>query len=238
MSEYQQTSIIVPCRNEAGSIESLLSTILNHIDPRDEIIVVEGGSFDATWDVVSNFGRMHSQVRTIQQSGKGKFNAVMEGIKLSKKEYIMIWDADGTVSFSDNIKILQFQNSNPYLITGDRLKGQREREAMQFSNFIANWFFAYLWGLFLKRKPLDTLCGTKKFPSNLFEDCPEWLISKDPYGDFSMLYLSKLRRLSVYSIPVDYSARKYGKTNIKRWSGGIQLLSLSLAIILKSSKNE
>ena len=142
MSEYQQTSIIVPCRNEAGSIESLLSTILNHIDSRDEIIVVEGGSFDATWDVVSNFGRMHSQVRTIQQSGKGKFNAVMEGIKLSKKEYIMIWDADGTVSFSDNIKILQFQNSNPYLITGDRLKGQREREAMQFSNFIANWFFA------------------------------------------------------------------------------------------------
>jgi glycosyltransferase involved in cell wall biosynthesis len=160
------TSIIVPCRNEAGAIESLLASILNSIEPHDEIIVVEGGSFDTTWDVVTNFRKRNPQVITIQQSGKGKFDAVLEGIKISKKDYIMIWDADGTVSFADNMKVLHYHESGPYLLTGDRLKGQREKGAMQFSNFIGNWFFAVVWGLILARKPLDTLCGTKKFPTS------------------------------------------------------------------------
>jgi len=40
----------------------------------------------------------------------------------------------------------------------------------------------------------------------------------------------------VKSIKVDYSARKYGKTNIKRWSGGFQLLKLVITIVVKGSK--
>ena len=148
----------------------------------------------------------------------------------------MIWDADGTVSFADNMKILQYHDSDPYLLTGDRLKGEREKGAMQFSNFIGNWFFAVIWGLILGRKPLDTLCGTKKFPTSLIEGSPKWLISKDPYGDFSIFAMSKIKNISVRSITVDYSARKYGKTNIKRWSGGFQLLKLVITIVVKGPK--
>jgi glycosyltransferase involved in cell wall biosynthesis len=236
MKKFHNTSIVVPCRNEAGEIDALLFSILNSIDPSDEIIVVEGGSIDETWEVVTAFKRNNPQVTTIQQSGVGKFDAVMAGIKISKKDYIMIWDADGTVSFSDNMKILKYQNSEPYLLTGDRLKGKREKGAMQFSNFIGNWFFAVVWGFVLGRKPLDTLCGTKKFPSSLIEGSPDWLISGDPYGDFTILAMSKIKKFSVHSIPVDYSARKYGKTNIKRWSGGFQLLNLVIKVSIKGSK--
>ena len=233
MSRVFQTSIIVPCRNEAGVIESLLSSILKSIDAQDEVIVVEGGSSDATWDIVNNFGRMNSQVTTIKQPGRGKFDAVMEGMKYSKKDYIMIWDADGTVSYDDNMKILNFQSSQPYLLTGDRLKGRREKGAMQFSNFLGNWFFAIAWGLVLTRPPLDTLCGTKKFPRSLFDGSPSWLISRDPYGDFSLIAIAINNRIPIISIPVHYHARSHGRTNIRRWRDGFKLLSITIVIHYK-----
>jgi glycosyltransferase involved in cell wall biosynthesis len=55
------TSIIVPCRNEAGSIDSLLSSILSILGTEDELIIVEGGSYDATWEVVKKFASLNGK---------------------------------------------------------------------------------------------------------------------------------------------------------------------------------
>ena len=224
------TAIIVPCRNEAGAIQNLLKSILSNLKIGDEIIVVEGGSYDATWDIVSKFASKHHEVTALQQGGKGKFDAVLTGINSTKQEIVMIWDADGTVSFADNLKIYDFERDYNYLITGDRLRGTREKGAMQFANLLGNWFFAIFWGVLLKRGPIDSLCGTKKFQRDLLAKSPAWLIDTDPYGDFAMLGTALFEEFRVYSIPVDYSARKYGKTNIHRWSGGLTLLKLILRI--------
>ena len=227
------TSIIVPCRNEVGSIESLLSSILPILGPEDELIIVEGGSYDATWQVVKKFASVHTGVSILQQNGKGKFNAVLNGIEIAKCEHVMIWDADGTVAFADNLRIFHLKIEEPYIATGDRLRGTREANAMQAANFVGNWLFAILWGLLLSRPPFDTLCGTKKFPTKLLKESPNWLTSSDPYGDFSILAMSRIKRIKVISIPVQYSARKYGQTNIHRWSGGLLLLKFVVKVVLK-----
>jgi glycosyltransferase involved in cell wall biosynthesis len=225
------TDIIVPCRNEAGQIENLLQAIVSQLKQGDKLIIVEGGSFDATFEIVSNFASKNKNVRVLKQLGKGKFDAVLTGIRNAEQKYVMIWDADGTVSFEDNLKIYEFQQDEPFLITGDRLKGVREPKAMQFFNLVGNYFFAVMWGFLLKKQPLDTLCGTKKFPRNLLESSPNWLLANDPYGDFSILATSMFQNLSIVTIPVDYAARRYGKTNIRRWSGGWSLLKLTIRII-------
>ena len=230
------TAIIVPCRNEAGEIENLLNGILFHLKPDDELIVVEGGSYDPTWEIISNFATLHSDVKAIQQDGKGKFDAVLKGIYESTSEFVMIWDADGTVAFQDNLKIYDFTDSKCFLVTGDRLKGVREKGAMQFFNLIGNYFFATIWGILLRRGPLDSLCGSKKFPRSLMIKSPKWMIDRDPYGDFTMLGTALFLNIPVYSITVDYSARRYGKTNIHRWSGGLSLLKLILVIAFRRVK--
>lgn len=230
------TDIIVPCRNEAGEIESLLKGILDNLLPGDKLIVVEGGSYDSTWTVVSKFAKENPTVVTIQQSGTGKFDAVITGVKLASQDYVMIWDADGTVAFQDNLKIYNFHEEETYIITGDRLKGSREVGAMQFFNLIGNFAFALIWGLILKSKPIDSLCGTKKFPRKLLLEAPNWLLNKDPYGDFTLLGMAFYCDLSVRSIPVNYAARKYGKTNIHRWSGGWALLKLITRIVFGKYK--
>lgn len=231
-------AVIVPCRNEAGEIESLLTAILKNIKPTDQLIVVEGGSYDPTWEIVSDFAKKNPKVLAVQQDGKGKFDAVLTGVRFASHDYVMVWDADGTVSFQDNLKIYNFEQKEDFLITGDRLRGQREPDAMQFFNVIGNYFFAIWWGILLKRAPLDSLCGTKKFPKELFSRSPRWLIDKDPYGDFAMLGAAMLQKLSIVSISVDYAARRYGKTNIQRWSGGWSLFKLITLITIRKRKSE
>jgi glycosyltransferase involved in cell wall biosynthesis len=227
------TTVIVPCKNEAGEIQTLLQAIMNELDSEDQLVVIEGGSFDATWEVVKAFAKDNSNVIAAQQDGKGKFNAVLNGIELADHDYVMIWDADGTVSFSNNLEIYRFKTSGEFMITGDRLKGSREPGSMQKFNFLGNWFFAIAWGLILRRRPLDTLCGTKKFPRTLLKNAPSWYFERDPYGDFSILAAAHCQRIPVLSLPVDYTARKYGSTNIKRWSGGYSLLKFMVRNVVK-----
>jgi glycosyltransferase involved in cell wall biosynthesis len=234
MASAQNISIIVPCRNESGNLIPLIEAITKIIHEGDEVIIIEGGSSDATYEeAILLENRFPNHVRTFKQLGKGKFNAVIMGVRNSKLPVVMIWDADATVNFDQNHEIYLYPESTNRLVTGDRLRGKRDKGSMQFANFLGNWAFAILWAGILNSRPIDMLCGTKKFPRTLISSAPEWLLKVDPYGDFSIFAMAKANNVHITSIPVHYHSRSYGKTNIHRWSGGVELLKITLIIIRK-----
>ena len=48
----------------------------------------------------------------------------------------------------------------------------------------------------------------------------------DPFGDFDLLFGAAKLNLRIVEIPIRYRNRKYGKTNIRRWSHGWLLLKM------------
>ena len=48
----------------------------------------------------------------------------------------------------------------------------------------------------------------------------------DPFGDFDLLFGAAKKNLQIQGIPVRYSSRKYGETNINRWRHGWLLLKM------------
>ena len=221
---------VVPARNESGHLNEVLSNILS-VSEINEIVIVEGGSTDDTWEVAQKLAKTHPEIiKTYKQTGKGKFNAVMEGALASSSQLVLIWDADGTVPLEDSQRVVSrsLETSNPAI--GDRLRGKIEPGAMQAANWIANWGFAILWAPILRDKPRDMLCGTKIFPREIFTEMPSWLIEADPYGDFALVGHARLRKLKIESCMVNYGARTYGQTNIHRWSGGVLLLKATFRI--------
>jgi glycosyltransferase involved in cell wall biosynthesis len=221
---------VIPARNEAGYLEELVTEILS-IKELNEIIIIEGGSTDTTWEICQLLEKTNkNRITSIKQTGAGKFNAVLEGAKICSSDLILIWDADGTVAKEDVTRIinLAIETRNP--VIGNRLTGKMEKGAMRFANKIGNWLFAILWSPLLGRKPVDLLCGTKIFPRKIFVTLPEWLEKMDPYGDFALIAYSKKQNLKISSQKVDYYARKYGSTNISRWSGGVKLAKCTVAI--------
>jgi len=229
---------IIPARNESGHLVSVVNQALA-ISEITEIVIVEGGSSDNTWEVAQQIMNSNKdKVKIAQQKGKGKFNAVLEGSKICNTELILIWDADGTVPLENTKEIIKLALSTGQPVIGDRLRGNIAKGAMQTANWFGNWLFALLWSPILRKKPTDMLCGTKIFPSHIYREMPKWLVKHDTYGDFALVAFARARDLKVSTVIVDYKARSYGVTNINRWSGALQLFETTFKVYLGFAANK
>ena len=219
---------VVPARNEAGYLEQLISSILSVADI-NEVIIVEGGSSDSTYEIAKRIADTSpNRVKCIRQSGRGKFNAVLEGFNEANSDFLMIWDADGTVPVESTKKIISLALEQNCFSMGDRLRGERESGAMQFANFVGNWIFASIWAPLNRIRPTDIFCGTKVFPSGILINIPNRVIVGDPYGDISLLLAARLTGTKIRAVPVRYSTRVYGESKMRRWKMGYVFMKLSL----------
>ncbi|MGA7077010.1 MAG: glycosyltransferase, partial [Halobacteriota archaeon] len=90
-------SIIVPTYNERDNVRELLERIQRSMEPlRDpfEILIVDDDSPDETWKVASQYSDSYP-VRVLRRKGeRGLATAVLEGIKASKYDIVVVMDAD------------------------------------------------------------------------------------------------------------------------------------------------
>ena len=92
-------SIIIPARNEALRLPSLLEQIACYLAESGfaaEVIVVDNGSTDATSDVVREFAIHHAwlRIKLIAEPGLGRFTALLAGIWQGKGDILFLCDAD------------------------------------------------------------------------------------------------------------------------------------------------
>jgi biofilm PGA synthesis N-glycosyltransferase PgaC len=95
IDSFPLISLIVPAYNEEKTIRKSIQSLLDLDYPNYEIIMVDDGSRDKTFDEVKNFNT--SKLKLIHQQNKGKANALNNGIKNSKGEIIVTIDADTTL---------------------------------------------------------------------------------------------------------------------------------------------
>jgi SAM-dependent methyltransferase len=231
-------SIVIPCRNERGNIEAAVRRIPPFC-PSIEIIFVEGNSSDGTWDEVQRVKHAYRQLRikTFQQNGKGKGNAVIKGFAEATGDVLMILDADLTMPPEDLPKFYDALSSGKgEFINGSRLVYPMENEAMQFLNHIANYIFARLFSFLLNQRYTDTLCGTKVLMRRDYEEIARnrsYFGDFDPFGDFDLIFGAAKSNLKTAEVPIRYAAREYGETNVSRFRHGILLLRMVIFAFLK-----
>ena len=224
-------SIIIPCRNEKGNIETAVNRIPKFCHNL-EIIFVEGHSSDGTLDEVLRIQKKYNNIdiTVTQQDGVGKGDAVRKGFDLAKGDILIILDADLTVSPEDLPKFYNVINEGKgEFINGTRMIYPMEGQAMQFLNYIANSVFSWLFSWLLNQRITDTLCGTKALLRCHYKEISKnrkYFGDFDPFGDFDLLLGAAKLNLKIIEIPIRYSARKYGSTNISRFQHGWLLLKM------------
>jgi len=106
-----------------------------------------------------------------------------------------------------------------------------EQEAMRFFNLVGNKFFALAFSWLLGQPIRDTLCGTKVLWKRDYERIASnraYFGDFDPFGDFDLLFGAARLQLKILELPIRYRTRRYGETNISRWSHGWLLLRMVL----------
>lgn len=227
-------SIVVPARNESGNIEEIMRRI-PEMGPEDEVIFIEGNSTDDTWSTIKRVYHAQSETRRMQiaqQSGKGKGDAVRKGFDLARNEILMILDADMTVPPEDLLKFYRaIVAGRGEFINGCRLVYPMEKRAMRFFNLLGNKFFATAFSFVLGQRFKDTLCGTKVLSRENYRKLAAnraYFGDFDPFGDFDLIFGASRMCLKTVEIPITYAERKYGETNISRWTHGSILLFMLL----------
>ncbi len=224
-------SVIIAARNEAGHIEELLNRIPK-IGKKTEIIFVEGGSSDNTYNVIEqNIAASESQnIFLYRQQGKGKGDAVRLGFQKATGDVVLILDADMTVRPENLSRFVQaLADGKGEFINGVRLVYPMEDEAMRFFNILGNKFFSFAFSWLLNQHIKDTLCGTKVMWRNdyvMLAKNRHYFGEFDPFGDFDLIFGAAKMNLKLIDLPIRYQTRRYGTTNISRWSSGWLLLKM------------
>jgi len=92
-------SIIVPCFNEGNTVEKTMHSLLALDYPKEklDIVVIDDGSTDNTWEVVQQF-KDNPQVRLFHKENEGsKFAALNFALDLISTEIVGCLDADSSV---------------------------------------------------------------------------------------------------------------------------------------------
>jgi SAM-dependent methyltransferase len=225
-------SIVIPCRNERGNIETAIKR-LPAFGKAQEIIYVEGNSSDGTYEeclrVKEAYAATHD-IKVLKQDGRGKGDAVRKAFANASGDVLMILDADLTMPPEALPKFhAAIESGKADFVNGTRLVYPMDDEAMRPLNFVANRFFAGVFSYLVNQRFSDTLCGTKVLTRTHYEAIArgrDYFGDFDPFGDFDLIFGAAKQNLKIVEVPVHYGARVYGETQISRFRDGWLLLRM------------
>jgi SAM-dependent methyltransferase len=232
------TSVVVPCRNERGNIETLVRRTPRFCEDL-EILFVEGHSKDGTLEEIHRVMAAHPDldIKVHTQDGEGKGDAVRKGFTCARGQVVMILDADMTTPPET---LPKFYNAliegKGNFINGSRLVYPTEGQAMRALNFLANRGFAVLFSWLLNQRFTDTLCGTKALTKAHYERIAanrSYFGHLDPFGDFDLIFGAAKLNLKIVEVPIRYTERLYGETQISRFRHGWLLFRMAVVAYRK-----
>jgi glycosyltransferase involved in cell wall biosynthesis len=209
-------SIIIPAYNEANRLPSTLEQVFAFIEQQNyqsEVIVVENGSIDNTFEVAQNFARNNIKCRAIHLEERGKGLAVREGILQATGQYRFMCDADLSMPIAEVNRFLP-----PALDNFDIAIASREAPGSVRYNEpgYRHWGGRgtnLLIRLFALHGLHDTQCGFKMFRAEIAEDIFRFQTITNWSFDIELLYIARLRGYCILEIPIPWYYNSETKLN-------------------------
>jgi glycosyltransferase involved in cell wall biosynthesis len=175
--EIPEVSIVMPCLNEADTLEICITKAKRSMLESNivgEVVVADNGSTDGSQAIARRLG-----ARVVYVEKKGYGNALMGGIAAARGKYVIMGDADDSYDFLEIPRFVEKLRQGYDLVQGCRLPsggGKIMPGAMpflhrwwgnpMFSGMVRRWFGASIH---------DVYCGlrgfTKEFYGRLNQRC-------------------------------------------------------------------
>ncbi len=219
-------SIIIPFLNEKESLPELIAWIHRTLDEKGwkyEIIMVDDGSKDGSWDTVKELAAADSSIHGIRfRRNYGKSAALYHGFKAAEGKVVVTMDADLQDSPEEIPEMMRMiVEDNWDVVSGWKQHRQDNKLTKNLPSKLYNATARRITGIRLH----DMNCGLKAYKNEVIKNI-------EVYGEMHRYipYLAKNAGFErITEKPVHHQKRKYGKSKfgMERFVNGfLDLLSL------------
>ena len=214
MEKNPYLSVIIPLYNEEESIELLYKAILDAVESMDvtyEILFVDDGSKDATFEKGTKLAEMNPNLRMVKfRRNYGQTPAMVAGIDLAKGEVLVTMDGDLQNDPSDIPKFVERIKAGYDLAVGWRYKRQDKLITRKIPSKIANWLIGKVTGVPIK----DNGCSLKAYRRDVIKNVPLYSEMHRFIPAMSSLVGAKVAEIKAKHHARQFGASKYGLSRI------------------------
>lgn len=229
-------SVVIPAHNEEGCIRSTVEHL--HLELRlrgvpHELIVVDDGSTDATWQVLAESCAHISELRPVQNQGQRGFGrAIAAGLNCMAGDAVVLMMADESDDCRDVVRYWEVLNQGWDAVFGSRfIKGGGVIDYPWFKlrlNRLANFLIRLLFGIKLN----DTTNAFKAYRATVVRGCYPLL---SPHFNLTVELPLKtiVRGYSWTVIPITWRNRRVGSSKLALKEMGSRYLFICLYVWLE-----
>ena len=212
MSDTPKFSVLIPVFNEERILESSIHRLSEYLSihlPGSEIIIIDNGSTDRTSEIAKILSACLPSITFLQIPSRGPGNAIKEGIKAAKGDYIVTLDADlsSDLLFIDYVKDL---SRHADLIIGCKTMGNQRRTLFRLiASHLYITFAQWLFDLSIS----DYSIGVKAFRRSLVFPYVEHL---DPWTGYilELVLICRKNGGRILQIGIDCEDKRESRFNL------------------------
>ncbi len=163
-----EVSVVMPCLNEAETLETCIRKALGFFAQSGvdgEVIVADNGSTDGSQEIAKRAG-----ARVVSVADRGYGSALRGGIAAARGRYVIMGDADDSYDFSALGPFVEKLREGHDLVMGNRFRGGISPGAMPpLHRYLGNPVLTGIGRLFFRSPIRDFHCGLRGFAKDAYE---------------------------------------------------------------------
>ena len=200
-------SVILPALNEAENLRRGLGPTVDALTALSvdwEIVVVDDGSTDSTWAIVSDWHARDPRVRGVRHSQNQGYGAALRtGFRSARHERIFFTDADLQFDLRELPLLLEHADDH------DIVAGYRRFRRDPPHRRLNAWAWGRLVDSLFDLGVRDVNCAFKLFRREVLEDAV--IRSEGAFVNTEILARARASGFSVLQVPVTHYPRTYGE---------------------------
>lgn len=207
MNPNPEITIVIPLMNEEENVPDLISHLqecMKHSGRSYEVLIIDDGSTDRTWELLKRSREKDERIRLIRfRRNFGQTAALKAGFDLARGRIIVTMDGDLQNDPADIEKLVLHLEQGYDIVSGWRYPRKDPFLSRRLPSIIANWIIS----LSTKVKLHDYGCTLKAFRAEVAKNL-------DLYGEMHRFIpaLSSWMGVAVSEVKVNHLPRKKGKS--------------------------